>query len=126
MDAFFKDEMKKAEDAPKDKKLEVYRELSSLAVPCMITAARKLPKYSGRNWMPEAAKSAGLVGDDLQGLGSIFLCRDEPYALRAGYHDVFAEGIGKFFVGLIDCNCCWFFLGQCRVSRSLEFLLGLL
>jgi hypothetical protein len=108
MDAFFKDEMKKAEDAPKDKQLEVYRELCSLAVPCKITETRKLPKYSGRNWMPEAAKSAGLVGDDLQGLGSIFLCRDEPYALRSGYHDVFAEGIGKFFVGLIDCNCLLF------------------
>ena len=106
MDAFFKDEMKKAEDAPKDKQLEVYRELCSLAVPCRITAARKLPKYSGRNWMPEAAKSAGLVGDDLQGLGSIFLCRDEAYSMRTGYQHIFADGFGKFFVGLTDqCNC---------------------
>ena len=55
--------------------------------------------------MPEGAKSSGLVGDDLQGLGSIFLCRDEPYSLRTGYHNVFAEGIGKFFVGLNKCNC---------------------
>ena len=108
MDAYFKDEMKKAENAPKDKQLEVYRALCSISVPCKITETRKLPAYSGRNWVPEGAKSAGLVGDDLQGLGSIFLCRDEPYSLRTGYYDVFAEGIGKFFVGLPNCNCLLF------------------
>ena len=101
MEAYFKDEMKKhCENSPKDKQLEVYRALCSISVPCKITETRKLPAYSGRNWVPEGAKSAGLVGDDLQGLGSLFLCRDEPYSLRTGYYDVFAEGIGKFFVGL--------------------------
>ena len=81
MEAYFKDEMKKIENAPKDKQLEVYRAVCSVSVPFKLTEKRKLPMYSGRNWMPEGAKSAGLVGDDLQGLGSIFLCRDEPYAL---------------------------------------------
>ena len=106
MDAYFKDEMKKAENAPKDKQLEVYRALCSISVPCKITETRKLPVYSGRDWMPEGAKSAGLVGDDLEGLGSIFLCRDEAYSMRTGYQHIFADGFGKFFVGLTDqCNC---------------------
>ena len=90
MDAYFKDEMKKIENAPKDKQLEGYKQMCSISVPCKITETRKLPMYSGRNWMPEGAKSAGLVGDDLQGLGSIFLCRNEPYSMRTGYYDVLA------------------------------------
>ena len=105
MDAHFDEEMNKAKKAPKDEQFDVYKNLCSITVPCKITEKKKLPAYSGRNWVPEGAKSAGLVGDDLGGLGSIFLCRDEPYSRRSGHHDVFGEGIGKFFVGLNNCNC---------------------
>ena len=106
MDVYFKAEIKKAENEPKDKQLESYRGMCSISLPCRITEKKKLPVYSGRNWIPERAKSAGLVGDDLEGLGSIFLCRDEAYSMRTGYQHIFADGFGKFFVGLTDqCNC---------------------
>jgi hypothetical protein len=106
MDVYFKAEIKKAENQPKDKQLERHKEMCSISLPCRITEKKKLPVYSGRNWIPERAKSAGLVGDDLEGLGSIFLCRDEAYSMRTGYQHIFADGFGKFFVGLTDqCNC---------------------
>ena len=105
MDFFFKDQMKQAETLPKDAQQDKYMSLCSIMLPLRMTENRKLPVYESRKWLPDSAKRAGLVGDDLQGLGQIWLCRDEPYSLRSGFNNLVADGIGKFFVGLSGCNC---------------------
>lgn len=69
-----------------------------------LAGGRSLSYFESREWVPEALRSEGFIGDDLDGLGSLWLHRNIANSVRVGTHEFVYDALGRFFVGLEDCN----------------------
>jgi len=65
---------------------------------------RSLPKYEAREWVPEALRGEGYIGEDLDGMGSLWLHWDTANSVRVGTHLFPYDGLGRFLVGIKGCN----------------------
>ena len=77
---------------------------ASLAIRFGLSGGRTLNGYEGRDWVPAALKGEGYIGDDLDGLGSLWLHRLSANAARVGSADHPYDGLGRFLVGMANCN----------------------
>ena len=69
------------------------------------TALQKLSYYDSRAWVPTEMKEAGVFGDDLDKLGSVWYMRGSPYSLRITNMSWVFDGLGRFVIGAKACNC---------------------
>ena len=67
---------------------------------------RVLPKFQAREWVPEALACDGYTGDDLDGLGAMWIHRAHANTARAGTGEFPYDGCGRFLCGMSGCNAC--------------------
>ena len=70
----------------------------------IVNAKKKLPVWTNRTWVPTELQKLGAVGDDQAEMGSMWLYRNESFHTRAGHPKIVADGIGRWILGMRDCN----------------------
>jgi hypothetical protein len=69
-----------------------------------IAADKQLPVFESREWVPKVCKDEGVVADDIDGLGSLWVLRNAPFSVRITNYAWSNDSIGRFILGYYKCN----------------------
>lgn len=68
------------------------------------TEKQKMEFFESRGWVPDCLKDSGAIGEDLDGLGSLWYCLQLPKSMRHGHDKLCFDMMGRFIIGLYQCD----------------------
>lgn len=82
-----------------------YSQADYCSMLCRIgSALGKLEYFESRAWVPGCLREAGTVGDDIDGLGSLWYNVQRPKSLRWGHESFVFDLMGRLLIGLDQCD----------------------